>query len=238
MAKTSNAGAEKFDSSRAAEYEQQSKIALAGYDACHELSACMLSASLADQNSPHVLVVGAGGPAHEITKLGLFQPTWRFTAIDPSEPMLSIAKSNIDAAGILDRVTLHPGLVEDLKRAPLYDAATLIGVLHHIPGSDEKNQILSDIAARLVPGAPLILACNHYLYAESPLLLKAWSQRWAMQGLHPDEVRSKLGTILKGADPPESEQAVFDLLHSAGFERPQRFFSSLFWGAWIVFRAR
>jgi hypothetical protein len=36
----------KFDHSRAAEYETQSRIALAGYDACHELSSCLLSASL------------------------------------------------------------------------------------------------------------------------------------------------------------------------------------------------
>jgi tRNA (cmo5U34)-methyltransferase len=231
-----NVGADKFDTSRAAEYEQQSKIALAGYDACHELSACMLSASLDDQTSPHVLVVGAGGPAHEITKLGLFQPTWRFTALDPSQPMLSIARSNIEAARISDRVNMHLGLIEDLKRSPAYDAATLIGVLHHIPGYAEKERILSEIAARLVPGAPLILACNHHPYAENPLLLKAWSQRWAMQGLNPNEIKAKLNTILKGAVPPESEQAIFDLLHNAGFERPQRFFSSLFWGAWIAFR--
>lgn len=230
------AGSEKFDTSRAAEYEQQSKIALAGYDACHELAACMLSASLDQQSHPHILVVGAGGPAHEITKLGAFQPTWRFTAIDPSQPMLNIAQSNIEAAKMSDRVTLHLGLVEDLKPWPVYDAATLIGVLHHIPGQDEKRQILSQIAARLLRGSPLILACNHFTYSENPLLLKAWSQRWAMQGLHPDEVKAKLDTILKGAVPPESEQAVFDLLHSAGFEQPQRFFSSLFWGAWIAFR--
>lgn len=52
-----------------------------------------------------------------------------------------------------------------------------------------------------------------------------------MHGLHPDEVKSKLGTKLKGAGPPESEHAVFDLLHNAGFEWPQRCFSRLFWGA-------
>lgn len=39
MAATTNDSASKFDLSRAGEYEQQSRIALAGYDACHELSA-------------------------------------------------------------------------------------------------------------------------------------------------------------------------------------------------------
>lgn len=59
--------ASKFNSSRAEEYGQQSRIALAGYDACHELSACMLAAALGPQKAAKVLVVGAGGPAQEIT---------------------------------------------------------------------------------------------------------------------------------------------------------------------------
>jgi hypothetical protein len=44
--------ADKFDSLRASEYQAQIRIALAGYDACHELATCMLAASL-----------GSGSPA-------------------------------------------------------------------------------------------------------------------------------------------------------------------------------
>lgn len=40
--------AAKFDATLAGEYAQQSRIALAGYDACHELSACMLAAVLGE----------------------------------------------------------------------------------------------------------------------------------------------------------------------------------------------
>lgn len=49
--------AAKFDASRAGEYARQSRIALAGYDACHELSACMLSATLGAGKPARVLVV-------------------------------------------------------------------------------------------------------------------------------------------------------------------------------------
>lgn len=55
----------KFDHSRAAEYETQSRIALAGYDACHELSACLLSAHLGSDPKV-ILVAGAGGTGQEI----------------------------------------------------------------------------------------------------------------------------------------------------------------------------
>jgi tRNA (cmo5U34)-methyltransferase len=58
-----------------------------------------------------------------------------------------------------------------------------------------------------------------------------------MQGAPPEEVEAKLGKILQGADPPHSEEAVAALLTEAGFEPPLRFFSSLFWGAWITRRA-
>jgi hypothetical protein len=70
-------------------------------------------------------------------------------------------------------------------------------------------------AFQVKPGAPLILACNHLAYAAQPTLLAAWRERWRMQG----------------ADPPQSETAVAELLAEAGFEPPLRFFSSLFWGA-------
>jgi tRNA (cmo5U34)-methyltransferase len=57
-----------------------------------------------------------------------------------------------------------------------------------------------------------------------------------MQGATPNEVQAKLGKILQGADPPHSEAAVAALLAEAGFGQPTRFFSSLFWGAWIARR--
>lgn len=124
----------------------------------------------------------------------------------------------------------------DLPADARFDAATLIGVLHHLPGEAAKLGILGDIAARLKPGAPLILACNCMAYASQPVLLAAWGERWRMQGASDEEVEAKLGRILQGADPPESEAAVFGLLGAAGFEAPLRFFSSLFWGAWMARR--
>jgi tRNA (cmo5U34)-methyltransferase len=49
----------------------------------------------------------------------------------------------------------------------------------------------------------------------------------------PDEIESKLAKILQGADPLHSEEAVASPLANAGFDKPLRFFSSLFCGAWL-----
>jgi tRNA (cmo5U34)-methyltransferase len=223
----------KFDASRAGEYEAQSRIALAGYDACHELCACMLSAAIGG-GAAQALVVGAGGGAREIVMAGPLEPGWRFTAVDPSQPMMDIAEARLREAGLLERTQMRLGYVADLAPERSFDAATLIGVLHHLPGDAAKREILRDIAARLKPGAPLILAGNRHAYASQPLLLKAWGERWRMQGATPDEVKAKLGKILQGADPPGSDAEIAALLAGAGFGAPILFFSSLFWGAWLA----
>lgn len=167
---------------------------------------------------------------------GAFEPHWHFTAVDPSQPMMDLAVARLTTHGLLDRTEVVLSTVDHLPPVERFDAATLIGVLHHLPGDEAKHAILRSIAQRLRPGAPLILAGNHYAYASQPLLLAAWGERWRQQGASPDEVEAKRAKILQGADPPHSEEAVAVLLDKAGFEPPLRFFSSLFWGAWIARR--
>jgi tRNA (cmo5U34)-methyltransferase len=228
--------AAKFDPARAGEYEQQSRIALAGYDACHELAACMLAAALGTRTEAQILVAGAGGGAREIVTAGALEANWRFTAVDPSQPMMDLAVARLTEAGLLNRTEVVLGTVDELPPEDRFDAATLIGVLHHLPGDEAKRAILRSLATHLKPGASLVLAGNHYAYQSQPLLLRAWGERWRMQGVSPAKVQAKLGKILQGADPPHSEEAVANLLREAGFGPPSRFFSSLFWGAWLTQR--
>jgi tRNA (cmo5U34)-methyltransferase len=227
--------AKKFDPARAGEYDEQSRIALAGYDACHELAACMLASVLGENRAASVLVVGAG-TGQEVLTIGKLEPNWRFTAVDPSAPMVELGQDRVTAAGLAARTEFVLGMVSDLPREARFDAATLIGVFHHLPGDAAKHEILADIAARLKPGAPLIIAGNRRRYAEHPLMLNAWRQRWRLHGASAEELEAKIGKIQQGADPPESEQVIADFLREARFGAPTLFFSSLFWGAWIAFR--
>lgn len=229
--------AKKFDTTRAGEYLIQSRIALAGYEACHELAACMLAATLGEGSVADILVVGAGGGGQEIITAGPFEPGWRFTGVDPSQAMMDITTTRLTDADVLSRTTLLVGDVDDLPPSHRFDAATMIGVLHHVGGDDSKRSLLRAIAMRLKSGAPLILAGNRQAYATKPIFLAAWGARWRMKGASPDQVKTKLGTILQGADPPASDEAVAGLLADSGFEQPVQFFSSLFWGAWLARRS-
>lgn len=224
----------KFDTARAEEYAVQSRIALAGYDACHELATCLLSAELGAGSKARILVIGAGGTGREIVVAGRLEPNWQFTGVDPAPPMLASAKAAVEAEGLASRTNFHLGLIEALPKAPLFDAATLVGVLHHLRTADSKRKILAEIASRLKPAAPFILACNRGFYAAKPLFLAAWGMRWRMGGESTDAVQNRLGKILEGADPPASDDAVATLLAGAGFAKPDLFFSSLFWGGWIT----
>jgi tRNA (cmo5U34)-methyltransferase len=236
MADLEPANVAKFNVSRASQYETESRIALAGYEACHELAACMLTASLGSGLPARVLVAGAGGPANEIVTLARLEPHWTFTAVDPSQPMLELCLSRIAAAGLGGRTEAILGFVDDVALDPPFEAATLIGVLHHLPGDDAKLEILKAIASRLKDGAPLILATNYRPYRSQPLLLRAWKERWRLLGATPEETQARFENIVNLADPPVSEYAVTDLLARAGYAPPLRFFASLFWGAWIARR--
>lgn len=236
MTARSNISARKFDTGRASEYEEQSRIGLAGYDACHELAACVLAASIGTGGRARILVVGAGGGAKEVVTAGALEPNWTFTAVDPSQAMMDLSIARLDEEGLLDRTEIVVGSLEDVPAAQTYDAATLIGVLHHIPGDADKIALLRQIAERLRPDAPLILAGNRYAYSSHPMLLSAWEQRWRMKGASPEEMKAKLAKILDSADPPASEDAVAGLLAQGGFGTPEPFFSSLFWCAWLCRR--
>jgi tRNA (cmo5U34)-methyltransferase len=222
----------KFDTARAEEYARQARIGLAGYDACHELSACVLAAALPQRKDARVLVVGAGGTGGEVIAAARLEPGWTFVAVDPSAPMLDLARAQIDAAGLGARVTFIDGDLSAVPPEATFDAVLMIGVLHHVADDAGKKALLRDIAQRLRSGASLILAGNYRHYASEPLLLAAWANRWRLCGADDSEVQEKLDKIMRGAAPPESEEKVADLLAEAGFETPERFFSSLFWGAW------
>lgn len=225
---------DKFDEGRAGEYAKQSRIALAGYEACHELAACLLSAALGANCEAQILVVGAGGTAQEIIAMSKLAPNWSYTGVDPSESMLRLSRDSLARNGLTSRTDLHMGYVNDLKTESSFDAATLIGVIHHLSGAEEKRKLLDDIACKLKPGAPFILAGNRFAYASKPLFLSAWAERWRMSGTSREEVESKRAKILQGADPPASNEAVLNLLEQAGFTEAEQFFSSLFWSAWIA----
>ena len=147
-----------FDEDRASGYAERVRQVIPGYDVLHDLLRLAI-----DENTPsdgHVLVAGCG-TGEEIIRLGMHGPRLRFIGVDPSGDMLRIARERIDRTDIKDRATLVEGRVRDLDEDLRFDAATLMLVLHFIPrgpGPDSKAALLTEIAKRLKPSAPLFIA--------------------------------------------------------------------------------
>jgi tRNA (cmo5U34)-methyltransferase len=103
-----------------------------------------------------ILVAGAGTGA-EVRMLARRFPTWRFTLVDPSAPMLAVAKRHAEAEGFVDRCTFHHGFVSSRQERG-FDAATSILVSHFLTDATERQAYFEAIAARLQPSAPLFNA--------------------------------------------------------------------------------
>lgn len=120
-----------------------------------------------------VLVLGAGGGL-ELKVFADGQPGWTFDGVDPSAPMLALARqATSDHAA---RIRLHEGLI-DIAPAGPFDAAACLLTMHFM-GIDERTEALRAIHARLRPGSPFVVM---HLSAGSDADDRA---RWLMRDMH------------------------------------------------------
>jgi len=214
------------------EYAQTVERVNVGYDLVFTLTGCLLRAL--NQPGLELLVVGAGGGA-EIARFLPPNPDWRLTGVDPSREMLALARTTVERLALEDRVTLVQGTIDDIPSDARFDAATCLYVLHFLP-DDDKLAVLRAIAARLRPGAPLLVASGA-LPDDGGLrddLLGAWQQYGEQMGM-PAE---RMAEIIAGlADRPWTPVGEFQrLLRDAGFTRIARYVEVLAGGqiAWIA----
>jgi tRNA (cmo5U34)-methyltransferase len=184
-----------------------------------------------------VLVVGAGSGS-EVVTFGTGMPGWTMTGIDPSDQMLQKAKFRVWQLELADRVELRAGYVEDLPDEAVYDAATLLFVMHFLPDDGAKQKILNAIASRLRPGAPLVLVDINGQPgdAEFDTLMRAWMSYVVHKGMNAEE-QNTYRQQLHDSVHYVTEDRILELLMNAGFDRVTRFYGALLFGGWIAERA-
>lgn len=217
-------------------YDTDIRFAIPGYETLHEVAAALLTVELDGRPAPHVLCTGTG-TGEEIMRLAPPHPDWHITGVDPSAPMLAVAKRKVIGADLTSRVTLLPGSVSDLPEGRRFDAATLLLVLHFLPDDGTKLAMLRAIAARLRPGAPLILADQHadLTSPEDSRLYRAWRARQIARGMPADAADAMFAGLPQVIHfIPESRLRA--LLTEAGFTTIQPIFRALVIGAWLAHR--
>ncbi|WP_224365614.1 class I SAM-dependent methyltransferase [Hyalangium versicolor] len=220
-----------FGADRAAHYDAQASVNLAGSQALYELGVSALTAQLDGQDTASLLFVGVGTGAELVPYTRFDVPGWRFTGVDPSEAMLDVARKRLEAEGLLSRTHLHVGELHTLPAGPPFDGAQMMGVLHHVEGEEARFELLKEVTRRLKPGAPLVLGCR---VGKDPVLTNVELRRMRAYGVPPDalEHRRKLFDVVR---PIESDAALFAMFARTGLVEPRPIFVSL---QYKVFLAR
>lgn len=220
-----------FDLSMTNEYDRGIRRTLPTYDAMCKLTQSYIRAHTTEEAD--LLVVGAGG-GNELVTMGQSNPSWHFTAIDPSSPMIALAQNKAAALQLDKRVEFIEGTVDLLPSDRRFDAATCLLVLHFLPTVEEKRHLLRTIRHHLQDGAPFVMTCM-YGNREDPSfeeLFSLWKAYWLdSTSLSVEEVDDMEQTVRRLSF--QCEEDIRNLLEESGFQHIAKFFSTHLFGGWI-----
>lgn len=175
-----------------------------------------------------VLVLGAGG-GMELRTFAEAQPGWRLCGVDPSAPMLALARQALGpwAPG----VDLVQGYIDDAPDA-LFDGATCLLTLHFLPAT-QRLQTLQALRRRLKAGAPLVVA--HHSFAQDDTQKRRWLQRFAAFSASSGDTLDVPHTVDTMARllPALSPEQDVELLRAAGFPVVELFYAAFSFRGWV-----
>lgn len=220
-----------FNTDTATEYDRGIRRTLPTYDGLLRLSSSALK--LQTPNDATVLVIGAGG-GNELVEFAEQHPSWKFTACDPSKPMLQEARQKVASRVSKERIEFVCGSAADLPLEELFDAATCLLVLHLIDCEEEKLTLLKEIRKRLKPGASFVMA-SMVGDREDPSfneLFALWRQSWIDRSSLTEAQVIEMEKGIRALSFIPSNQ-IESLLAEAGFGRITSFFQTTFFTGWM-----
>lgn len=184
-----------------------------------------------------VLCVGVGTGA-ELAHLARVNPGWRFTAVEPSGPMLDVCRQRAEAEGFASRCRFHEGYLDSLADIDAHDAATCFLVSQFFLDAQSRSGFFLEIARRLKPGGLLASSdlASDVTSSEYEVLLRAWMTMMASSHITPEAIARMrhayahdVGVLAPGA--------IADIIAAGGFSRPVPFFQAGLIHAWLSRRA-
>ncbi|TNJ34320.1 class I SAM-dependent methyltransferase [Arenimonas terrae] len=217
------------DPQAAARYSEGPVRQVPGFHALQQMT-CLL---LAERVPPtgEMLVLGAGGGL-ELKVLAESQPDWRFLGIDPSAPMLAVARDTLGP--LVSRVELLEGYIDDAPDRA-FDGATCLLTLHFLL-AEHRLRTLEQLRRRLKPGAPLVVA--HHSFPQGAGEKRRWLERYAAfaasSGIAPVDAGRAIEAM--GARLPVlSPEDDVALLRQAGFETVELFYAAFTFKGWVAY---
>ena len=222
----------KFTQHWASDYDMRIVRLIPGYDAVHELVSCVLAAYLQDVPYPVDILVAGAGTGRELDELAARDPSWRFTAVDNSQPMLDNARARATAGGYLERIDFHTMNVEAYRATAPHAAALVVMVMHFIRDDPGRLEFLRTFTRSLAPGSPLVM-CD---YADATQAFHPAYRQWAHAQGHDEEAVKVMFQRLVANFHPIDEAHLGRLLAEAGFTAPARIFQALGYSGYVTLR--
>ncbi|HWV14871.1 MAG TPA: class I SAM-dependent methyltransferase [Cellvibrio sp.] len=184
-----------------------------------------------------VLCVGAG-TGIEMSYLAKLFPGWRFTAVEPSGPMLDMCRMRAREEGFFSRCDFHEGYLDSLPPSDPYDGATCFLVSQFILDREERVQFFRSIADRLVAGGVLASSdlASDVESDSYQALLRVWIHLMSSSGVQPEILEKTRAAYAKDVSILRSAQ-VASIITAAGFESSIQFYQSGLMHAWYSIRA-
>jgi len=200
-----------------------------GFHALQQMAALLLAERVPTDG--RVLVLGAGGGL-ELKAFAEAQPAWRFVGVDPSAEMLKLAQATLGP--LASRVELREGYVDVAPPGP-FDGAACLLTLHFIE-PEERLRTLRELARRLKPGAPLVVA--HHSFPQSESEKTRWLRRYAAfaaaSGIPAANAANAIAAIGSRLPLLSPEQDVA-LMHEAGFAVVELFYAAFTFKGWVAY---
>lgn len=206
-----------FSDKAAQTYDKRIERLVPGYRLALELMASSLAAH---RPQPMRILVPGCGTGSELLAVATLLSKARFTAADPSEGMLAMARRKAKADGSDARIDFHHGMIEELSDG-VHDAAMLCLVLHFLPDNGRKHDLLAGIAARLRQGA-LFLLVDAIETCDGDEALADWLRRKGHSASEGAEVIERMRRTWHRL----TEERLYELLAEAGFSVREPFFRS------------
>ncbi|MBX3166504.1 MAG: class I SAM-dependent methyltransferase [Candidatus Eremiobacteraeota bacterium] len=210
-----------FNQERARTYDAGARTSMAGYEALHDMARDGLAGYLDPHKPARVLLLGVG-TGYEAEQLQQRFPTWQLIGVDPSEPMLNLARQRLTG------VDLRLGVLDDFADLVELDGVLSVGVLHHLPTREEQPEWVRSIGQRLRPGGVALVGCQVGPYQDDSPQLRALQARWRhLGGLTSKDLEERVRLFLTHTLPPTRRQ-LDEWYRKAGLSKPETLFSTAY----------
>ena len=216
------------DAASVSRYQQTAQAKVPGMAVLHRMTHVLLAESVPADGE--VLVLGAGGGL-ELSAFAQAHAGWRFVGVDPSAPMLELARETLGA--VASRAELVESFIED---APVreFDGATCLLTLHFLD-RDARLQTLRELFQRLKPGGVLVVAHHSYAPEKSLHWLRRSAAFASVSGAVGEQDEAGI-TAMVAKLPALSPEDDVALLEAAGFVDVELFYAALSFRGWVARR--